>query len=92
MVPGPVKLSSGVLIIYADEESFTFMTPEGHVLAAWITFSALQSECCYTAADHSSRHWIEAYATLATRPAQSPNKKHAKSNRALLGAGTTNAW
>jgi hypothetical protein len=39
-LPGPVKLSSGVLIIYADDESFTFMTPEGHVLAAWITFSA----------------------------------------------------
>src|SRR6266513_2366283 len=39
-LPGPVKLSTGVLIIYADDESFTFMTPEGHVLAAWITFSA----------------------------------------------------
>src|SRR6266545_1629353 len=33
-------LSSGVLLIYADKESFTFMTPEGHMFAGWITFSA----------------------------------------------------
>jgi hypothetical protein len=40
-VPGaPVKLSTGVLVLYADDESFTFMTPEGHTLSAWITFSA----------------------------------------------------
>jgi len=38
----PVKLSTGVLVLYADEESFTFMTPEGHTLSAWITFSARQ--------------------------------------------------
>jgi hypothetical protein len=40
-VPGaPVKLSTGVLVVYADDESFTFMTPEGHTLSAWITFSS----------------------------------------------------
>ena len=40
-VPGaPVKLSTGVLVLYADDESFTFMSPEGHTLSAWITFSA----------------------------------------------------
>jgi hypothetical protein len=40
-VPGaPVRMSTGVLVIYADAESFTFMTPEGHALSAWITFSA----------------------------------------------------
>ena len=40
-VPGsPVKLSTGVMVLYADDESFTFMTPEGHTLSAWITFSA----------------------------------------------------
>jgi hypothetical protein len=40
-VPGsPVKLSTGVMVLYADDESFTFMTPEGHALSAWITFSA----------------------------------------------------
>jgi len=42
-VPGsPVKMSTGVMVIYADRESFTFMTPEGHALAAWITFSAFR--------------------------------------------------
>ena len=39
---GPVKLNSGVMVIYADDTSFTLMTPEGHALAAWITFSAEQ--------------------------------------------------
>jgi hypothetical protein len=38
----PVKMSTGVLVIYADRESFTFMTPQGHALAAWITFSAFR--------------------------------------------------
>lgn len=33
-------LSTGVLVLYADETSFAFMTPEGHPFAGWITFSA----------------------------------------------------
>jgi hypothetical protein len=37
---GGVKLSTGVFVLYADEESFTLMTPQGHTLAGWITFSA----------------------------------------------------
>ncbi len=42
-LPGaPIKLSTGVMVIYADDESFTFMTPEGHTLSAWITFSAFE--------------------------------------------------
>jgi hypothetical protein len=40
-LPGaPLRMSTGVMVIYADRESFTFMTPEGHALSAWITFSA----------------------------------------------------
>ena len=39
-MPGGVKLSTGVLVMYADEESFTLMTPEGHMFAGWITFSS----------------------------------------------------
>ncbi len=40
-LPGaPVRFSTGVLVLYADDESFTFMSPEGHILSAWITFSA----------------------------------------------------
>lgn len=39
-LPGRMKLSTGILVLYADDESFTFMTPQGHMLAGWITFSA----------------------------------------------------
>jgi hypothetical protein len=39
-VPGGMKLSTGIMVIYADEESFSFMTPEGHMFAGMITFSA----------------------------------------------------
>ncbi len=39
---GGIRLSTGVLVLYADEESFTLMTPQGHVFAGWITFSALE--------------------------------------------------
>jgi hypothetical protein len=39
---GPVKLHTGVLVLYADQEAFTLMTPEGHMLSAWITFSAFR--------------------------------------------------
>jgi len=42
-VGGGVKLSTGVFVLYADAESFTFATPEGHQFAAWITFSAERS-------------------------------------------------
>ena len=39
-LPGsPIKMSTGVMVIYADNELFAFMTPEGHALSAWITFS-----------------------------------------------------
>ncbi len=37
-------LSTGVVVIYADETSFAFMTPEGHPFAGWITFSAVPTE------------------------------------------------
>ena len=43
-MPGHLRLSTGVLVLYADDESFTFMTPEGHMFAGWITFSAAQEE------------------------------------------------
>jgi hypothetical protein len=43
-MPGGLKLSTGVLVLFADEESFTLMTPEGHMFAGWITFSAFVEE------------------------------------------------
>jgi hypothetical protein len=41
---GPMRLSTGVMVLYADEESFTFMTPQGHPFAGWVTFSAHEEE------------------------------------------------
>ncbi len=43
-LPGRMKLSTGVMVLYADEESFTLMTPQGHMFAGWITFSASEHE------------------------------------------------
>ena len=43
-LPGGMPLSTGVMVLYADEESFTFMTPQGHVFAGWITFSAYEED------------------------------------------------
>jgi hypothetical protein len=31
---------TGILVLYADDRSFTFLTPEGHMFAGMITFSA----------------------------------------------------
>ena len=42
-LPGGMKLSTGVMVLYADAESFTLMTPQGHMFAGWITFSASQA-------------------------------------------------
>jgi hypothetical protein len=43
-LPGKMKLSTGVMVLFADEESFTLMTPQGHMFAGWITFSALERD------------------------------------------------
>ncbi len=37
-------VSTGVMVLYRDDESFTFMTPEGHPEAGWITFSVSQND------------------------------------------------
>ena len=48
LVPGAVALLggglTGVMVLYQDEESFTYMTPEGHPFSGWITFSAYRDE------------------------------------------------
>src|SRR5262249_8234389 len=46
---GGMPLSTGVLVLYADNESFTLMTPQGHMFAGWITFSAFDAEDVTTA-------------------------------------------
>ncbi|MCA9999633.1 MAG: hypothetical protein KDE56_27915 [Anaerolineales bacterium] len=39
-MPGGMKVSTGIRVIYADDESFAFITPEGHMFGGMITFSA----------------------------------------------------
>ena len=43
-IPVGVPISTGVLIMYADDESFSFMNPLGHMFAGWITFSAYEED------------------------------------------------
>ncbi len=42
-MPGGARLSSGVVVLNAGPESFTLITPEGHIFAGVITFSAFRS-------------------------------------------------
>lgn len=42
-------VSTGVLVMYADDESFTLMTPQGHPESGWVTFSAFEQDGCTVA-------------------------------------------
>jgi len=46
---GAVPLSTGMLVLYVDDESFALMTPEGHTFAGWVTFSAYDDDGCTVA-------------------------------------------
>lgn len=37
-------VAMGVMVLYADDTSFTFLTPEGHLFAGLITFSAQRGD------------------------------------------------
>jgi Domain of unknown function (DUF1990) len=39
-----LPVGTGVMVLYADEESFTLMTPQGHPESGWVTFSAFPDE------------------------------------------------
>jgi Domain of unknown function (DUF1990) len=41
---GGMPVHTGVRVIYADDESFTIMTPEGHPESGWNTFSAYDED------------------------------------------------
>jgi hypothetical protein len=41
-----LAISTGVMVLYADELSFTLMTPEGHPESGWVTFSAWDEDGC----------------------------------------------
>jgi hypothetical protein len=49
-MPGAPTMATGVLVIYADDVSFTFMSPEGHPFAGPLTFSAHTDEYGFTVA------------------------------------------
>lgn len=50
--PSILPVSTGVMILYADETSFTVMNPEGHPLAGWNTFSVYEENGCLVAQVH----------------------------------------
>jgi Domain of unknown function (DUF1990) len=51
---GGMPVYTGVRVIYADDESFTVMTPEGHPESGWNTFSAHTDEDGVTVAQVQS--------------------------------------
>ena len=47
--PGIVPMTSGVMILYSDDESFSVMTPEGFPVAGWNNFSVFDDGGTLTA-------------------------------------------
>ncbi|MFN2167529.1 MAG: hypothetical protein ACK2U9_14845 [Anaerolineae bacterium] len=43
-MPGGMPVSTGVLVLYADDESFSVMTPDGHPESGFNTFSAFEAD------------------------------------------------
>ena len=41
-----MPMQTGVLVLYADDVSFTLMTPQGHPESGWVTFSASDEGGC----------------------------------------------
>jgi hypothetical protein len=39
-----IPIFTGVLVSYADDVSFTFMTPQGHPESGWVTFRAFRED------------------------------------------------
>lgn len=42
--PSMLPVATGVLVLYADETSFTVVSPEGHPVSGWNTFSAYEED------------------------------------------------
>ena len=41
-LPGGLMLATGLMVIYADDTCFSFISIQGHVISGWITFSAFR--------------------------------------------------
>jgi hypothetical protein len=48
-LPNLIPVTSGVMILYADDESFTVMTPQGFPVSGWNTFSVFEDDGCVVA-------------------------------------------
>jgi hypothetical protein len=48
-LPNVIPVASGVMILYADDETFTVMTPEGFPVSGWNTFSVFEDDGCVVA-------------------------------------------
>ena len=47
--PSVLPVVTGVIVLYADDEMFTVMNPQGHPLSGWNTFSAYEEDGCVVA-------------------------------------------
>jgi hypothetical protein len=43
-LPGGLTLATGIMVMYADDTSFSFMSIEGHMLSGWINFSSFHED------------------------------------------------
>jgi anti-anti-sigma factor len=43
-LPGGLVLATGLMVIYSDDTSFSFMTAQGHILSGWITFGCFRKK------------------------------------------------
>jgi anti-anti-sigma factor len=41
-LPGGLVLATGLMVIYTDDTSFSFITVQGHVISGWITFRSFR--------------------------------------------------
>ncbi|MCG6536106.1 MAG: STAS domain-containing protein, partial [Syntrophales bacterium LBB04] len=51
-LPGGLVLATGLMVIYADDTSFSFITIQGHVISGWITFRSFQENSATTIQVH----------------------------------------
>ncbi len=71
-------ISTGVMVLYADDESFSLMTPEGHPESGWVTFSA---------ATTPARWWprCRRWRAPTTRSTSSPSASSGPAHRTASG-------
>jgi len=51
-LPGGLVLATGLMVIYADDTSFSFITIQGHVISGWINFRSFRENSSTTIQVH----------------------------------------